>query len=58
MLEENLAVLSIPRVKPVYKRPLMGTWKYALYEQLPFIYRLKLYALSIFREYEVALSKQ
>jgi hypothetical protein len=37
MLEENLAVLSIPRVKPVYKRPLMGTWKYALYEQVKII---------------------
>jgi hypothetical protein len=26
---------------------LKWTWKYALYEQLPFIYKLKLYALYI-----------
>ena len=29
------------------KRPLKGTSKFSLYEQLPFIYRLKLYALLI-----------
>jgi len=34
-------------IKPVYKRHPRETWKCALYEQLPFTYRLLLYALFI-----------
>jgi hypothetical protein len=40
-------------VKPVYNGH--WTWKYGLYEQLSFIYRLKLYALFINRKNETAL---
>jgi hypothetical protein len=35
--------------------PLNGTWKCGLYEQLPFIYRLKLYTLFINGKNETAL---
>jgi hypothetical protein len=37
------------------KRTLKWTWKCVLYEQLSFIYRLKLYALSINREQETTV---
>jgi hypothetical protein len=40
------------------ERPLKGTWKCALYEQLLFIYRLKLYALFIYGKNETALYRQ
>jgi hypothetical protein len=38
--------------------PLNETWKCGLYEQLPFIYRLKSYALFINGENEAALYRQ
>jgi hypothetical protein len=37
------------------QRPFKATWKCSLYQQLPFIYRLTLYALFINRESETAL---
>jgi hypothetical protein len=37
------------------QRPSKATWKCSLYQQLPFIYRLTLYALFINRESETAL---
>ena len=40
------------------QRPLKGTWKCGLYEQFPFIYMLKLYALFINGKNEIALYRQ
>ena len=37
------------------KMALKGTWKCALCEQLPFIYKLKLYTLCIYGENETVL---
>ena len=37
------------------KKPLKGTWKCAHYEQFPFMYRLKLYALFINGKNETSL---
>jgi hypothetical protein len=39
------------------ERAIKGTWKCVLYEQLPFVNRLKLYALFINGENEAALYK-
>ena len=39
-------------------RALKGTWKCALYEQLSFIYRLKVYALLINRKNEKTLNRE
>jgi hypothetical protein len=51
-------IVQIYTVEPVYKRPHKGILKCDLYEQLPFIYRLRLYELFDNVKNEPALYRQ
>jgi hypothetical protein len=54
----NIYVCYIKIQSNLYIKATQGTYKSGLYDQLPFIYRLKLYAIFINGENDTALYRQ